>query len=383
MTLSLLLLACRSAPLKSRPQPQQLEATSVLFVGDTHFGDNYFGPASRKRWPVARHGYDYPFAGGLGKLTASADLVVANLETPLMGEGRSALEGRKSHVHWTDPAQAAAALARAGVDAVSLANNHAMDFGEAGLQLSLTRLRASKITAFGAGSNELEAARPLKRTFGTAQRSVQLVVFGAYWYRPRYDHDYGFYASAEKSGVRALRVAQIRQQIEQLDGQTPHRWVVVFPHWGRNYQLRTTEQRQLAHGLIDAGADMVIGHGAHVFQRVERYRGRWIVYGLGNFVFLSQGRYDEHDIHPTSMSAELRLSISDANALQAELRLRFIASDNLRTGYQPKLLQGGDFRQAAITLARHSCDAERCDGWQQQRDRLGPLLTLPSSRSAR
>jgi len=378
-----MLVACQSAPRPSGPRAEKHEPTTVLFVGDTHFGDNYFSPEARGRWPVALHGYDYPLSAGLGALTAAADLVVANLETPLVGQGSSPLEGRKSHLHWTLPAQAAATLARHGVGAVSLANNHAMDFGEVGLQQTLAQLRASKIDAFGAGSNVHRAARPLVRFFGEGSRRVQLVVFGAYWYRQRYDRNYGFYARADKAGVWELRLEQLREQIRQLEKRTPHRWVVVFPHWGSNYQLRTAEQRALARSMIDAGADMVIGHGAHVFQRLERYRKRWIVYGLGNFVFLSQGRYDEHDIHPTSMSAALRLSFSAIGVLQTELQLRFIASDNTQSGYRPTLLRGDDFQEAASTLARHSCSAQRCYGWQKQLDRLGPLLSLHSSRSTR
>ena len=81
--------------------------------------------------------------------------------------------------------------------------------------------------------------------------------------------------------------SKIAVQVVALRREDPTVFVIAFPHWGRDYEQITANQRRLGRALVDAGVDLVIGHGAHLLQGLELYRGRWIAYGIGNFVRLA------------------------------------------------------------------------------------------------
>ena len=130
---------------------------------------------------------------------------------------------------------------------------------------------------FGAGLTEQEARRPYVRDFRVGGQPFRLAVIGAFEYNRSYDEDYRWDARGPMGGVNLLNLAGLRPQIEGIKAAHPNAYVVVFPHWGKNYRWKTDQQTALAHQLIDAGADLIIGHGAHVMQEVERYRGRDLV----------------------------------------------------------------------------------------------------------
>ena len=97
--------------------------------------------------------------------------------------------------------------------------------------------------------------------------------------------------------------------------------------------------------MINYGANLVIGHGAHGIQEIENYKGRWILYSIGNFVFLSEGRYEESGYPPYSCAAQLLLA-DNGGKLRKWLRLYPIHSDNMKTDFQPRPLtddESGDF----------------------------------------
>ena len=91
--------------------------------------------------------------------------------------------------------------------------------------------------------------------------------------------------------------------------------------------------------MINAGADLVIGHGAHILQEIEYYKGKWIIYGLGNFVFNSPGRYQKRNVKAYSMAAMLNIQEVGGN-IRSSLYLYPIFSDNLITNYQPHPVDG-------------------------------------------
>jgi len=176
---------------------------------------------------------------------------------------------------------------------------------------------------------------------------LRLAVIGAF----QYEWDYwrlDSYAEADEPGTYGLRDETITAQIRALKKQDPSLFVVVFPHWGINYQPRTPSQVELGRAMIDAGADLIVGHGSHAFQAAERYADRWILYSIGNFVFLTGGRYERKGCHPYSLAACLDLTAAP-DGLAARLRLYFIASDNRVTHYQPRLLEGAEL-EAAVQL---------------------------------
>ncbi len=319
--------------------------TSLLLVGDTAFGESYQG--SRAQVLLDKYGYDRPLAG-LGPLLSSADYVIANLETPLSEPNWSPLRLVKQYVHWADPEPSAAALRRAGVDAVSLANNHAYDQLGAGLTRTFEVLAAEGISWFGAGADLLAAAQPLRLRVRVGQQTVSvaaLSVTARYWA----DFLAGALATSTGGGAYPLALDTITEQIRALKQADPDLFVLVLPHWGEIYSWCSADQVALAHALIDAGASAVIGHGAHLFQEAEIWQDHLVLYGLGNFAFLSPGRYTKRDMHPWSLVARLDFSEQDGEvALSA--RLYFLASDNRSTGYRPRLLRRQTFDRAARLL---------------------------------
>jgi Bacterial capsule synthesis protein PGA_cap len=357
--------------------PTNKTGYSVLFVGDTSFGENYQQEekAAGGTDILAGKGYDWPLSR-LKPLLSSSDLVIANLETPLTRRPKSNLQGIKKYLHWSDPEKATAALARHKIGVVSLANNHAMDYGTEGLKDTLLALEKHRIASYGAGLGDREAARPYRRKLRVGGLQVNLAVIGAFEYRTNYEQTYKFYAGGNLPGVHPLDTDRLPVQIERLKRTEPGLFVVVTPHWGRNYGWRREREEAAARRMIDAGADLVIGHGAHHFQAIERYKGRWILYNIGNFVFNSQGRYAEKKAHAASLAVQLRLR-AEAGKLRWSLRCYPLLSDNLRTGYRPRLLSGREFESARGVLARRSPNPA---DWRRRavagRDAIGRYVEL-------
>lgn len=161
-------------------------------------------------------------------------------------------------------------LHNAGFDAVSVANNHALDAGEAGVRLAQSALRGAKIIPLGTriGGGAWHGWRTTVRG-----RSVALLAASAW----------GPFRSG-RAAVRPLAGSGLLPEVRALaaDGVI----VLVSLHWGQEYAPTPSPgQRAAARALIDAGATAVIGHHPHVAQPVETYRGRPIFYSLGNFVF--------------------------------------------------------------------------------------------------
>ena len=128
----------RCLPLRTSPVPDAAAASSdvtVLMLGDLGFGESYMrGPkVAPLRRRLALHGHGYSLLR-LRELIDSADLVVGNLEVPLAADVDPALRGQKNYLGWSDAEETVAALQEAGFDALSLANNHTLDCGEAGLE---------------------------------------------------------------------------------------------------------------------------------------------------------------------------------------------------------------------------------------------------------
>jgi poly-gamma-glutamate capsule biosynthesis protein CapA/YwtB (metallophosphatase superfamily) len=238
------------ARLASLPAPHLVEhqpgRATVLFLGDTHFGESYSAAGSQAD-PLAGHGYDFPLSF-VQALTKSADLGIANLETPLTVRHGSPLRLVKRWVHWGNPEPTAQALASLGIRAVSLANNHAFDSLQGGLMDTLSVLSQHGIAGFGAGSDLINAARPFRADFRFAQAELGMVVLGTLERRWS-DWAQGAYATYTGSGTFALTPATVASEIRALRKQSPSLFVVVFPHWGDNYAWRSDEQSFIGHEL--------------------------------------------------------------------------------------------------------------------------------------
>ncbi|MBX7249816.1 MAG: CapA family protein [Caulobacteraceae bacterium] len=337
----------------------------LLFGGDTSFAESY---APQK---AARRGYSHSLEG-LRPLLRRSDYAVVNLETPLT-RLREPLHAERDYLHWSDPVRAPAALRAAGIDAVGLANNHSMDFGPEGLAQTIDALSRQRLASFGAGRNAAEAASPLLISFPRPDgRKATVAVFGLFAYRRAYAETYGFYAGPDRPGTNLLAPDNFAARVNALRARIPDLFVIAFAHWGRNYEWRTSAQQRTAHALVDAGADLVIGHHGHALQEVEKYQNRWICYGIGNFMFNAPGRYGEH---PGVLPLGGALELSFSQASLPAIRLYPLLSDNRVTDYQPHPAPPAAAR-AALDALRRRGDPRSAGALGLGADEIGAFITL-------
>lgn len=249
-----------TAPEQSETLPVQTETAAttgpaqerflLTFVGDCTLG-------SQEEHAYAEIGfiktvgddYGYPFRYVLDYFEKD-ELTCINLEGVLSDEGY-ALQRNQS---FRGPAAYVDILTQNSVEAVTLANNHTMDYGQTGYASTKTGLEAAGIPYVERDSS----------TIITTQNGLTVGIYGAV-----------YYGMDEEEITAAIR--ELRKQAD----------IVIFaPHWGSEMKYaRTREQIDLAHAVIDAGADFVWGSHPHVLQPMETYNGGVICYSLGNFSF--------------------------------------------------------------------------------------------------
>jgi poly-gamma-glutamate synthesis protein (capsule biosynthesis protein) len=228
--------------------------------------------ASKVEDVLKANGFDYPYRE-LGNDLMSPDLTIANFESPVTTGGKAE---KKDFVYRTPPA-ALPDFVKAGFDVVNLANNHILDYGTEGLLDTFKHLDAAGLKYMGAGHNIAEAYKPAI----VESKGIKIAFLGF----SRVAENQSWYATASKPGIAQTYAPQraiqaIQSAREQAD------LVVVFAHWGKEREDKLIkEQPQLAQQYIDNGADLVVASHPHVLQGFESYKGKWIAYSLGNFLF--------------------------------------------------------------------------------------------------
>lgn len=222
--------------------------------------------------------------GEAGRLLKAADWSMVNLETALADDQEGLTKQPKLYTFLTGRAFPQM-LQREGVDLVSLANNHAMDFGVEGMKRTLKIRQDSELPMIGVGASQDDAFRPW--TGEVHGRQVVALVGNDILesnmdWRPR-DGRPGVAMVKTEEGFQTLVDGVAAQRREH-----PEAVVVVFMHWGVDYQVCTTgRQEKMAKKLADAGASIVVGTHAHRVQRAETIGSTYVAYGLGNFNFYS------------------------------------------------------------------------------------------------
>jgi poly-gamma-glutamate capsule biosynthesis protein CapA/YwtB (metallophosphatase superfamily) len=221
--------------------------------------------------------------GGVMTLLDDADLRIVNLECAITDKERPWTRTPKVF-HFRTPPSAIETLRTARIDACSLANNHILDFEEQGLLDTLEHLDAAGIRHAGAGRNQEEAAEPAILTVPADHtQRVALLAFT--------DNEPSFAAGPDRPGTNYLPVSlrpEVLRRVERAVSAVREVGVdtVLFSnHWGPNMMQRPKEIfRRFARAVIDLGVDIYYGHSAHVFQGVEIYHGKPILYDTGDFI---------------------------------------------------------------------------------------------------
>jgi poly-gamma-glutamate capsule biosynthesis protein CapA/YwtB (metallophosphatase superfamily) len=242
------------------------EPITIALAGDVHGEPPISGVMNRGGSPLEFFGPEL----------SAADVAVVNLETTIGVAGKAQV---KKYVFRSDD-RLLASLTGAGVDVVSLANNHSYDYGRAGFTKTLERVRAMGLLAAGGGMNAAEAYAPAI----VDVRGTKVAIVGIAKIGPSPEGR----ASADRPGTTNGRdqVATL-QAIRDANAQADI--VVVFNHWGIELdRCPLPEDKALAQAMLDAGADAVVGAHPHVLQGISTPPGKLIAYSLGNFVFYAK-----------------------------------------------------------------------------------------------
>ena len=221
---------------------------------------------------------EFPWGNTL-PLLRRADWRACNLECVISDHGLPWQPARKAF-HFRSDAKNIAVLRAAGINAVSLANNHTLDYGRGGMLQMLRLLDEQHIAHAGAGSNLVAAADP----------AITLVKGMRIGWIAFSDNQPEWQAAPEREGIFYVPVDVRDQSAEKLFELVRYtreqvNLLIVSAHWGSNRGYRPPrEHTQFAHALVNAGADIVFGHSAHVVRGIEIYQDRPIIYSAGDFV---------------------------------------------------------------------------------------------------
>lgn len=280
----------------------------ILLVGDVMLG-------RLVNRVLAKKPLEYPWGDTLPTFS-EADLRIANLECVISDIG-SPWSATLKVFHFRTDSRNVAVLKAAGIDAVTLANNHSLDYGADAMADMIDTLDKKDIGHAGAGFDFNNASRPL--FMETGEGPVSLISFT--------DNEPSWEAGPDKPGIyfvpvdtkdpRAVKLLDlVRFTKDKLNSGGV---LIVSAHWGPNWGCHPDRAHPpFARALVDAGADIVFGHSCHIFQGIEIYKGRPVIYSAGDFIDdyavdpverndqsfifminIKKGRVKGLDLHPT------------------------------------------------------------------------------------
>lgn len=225
------------------------EGKTVLLVGDIMLGRGV-------EFLIKKNSIIYPFQK-IGHFLKGVDIVFGNLEGPIVKKTQTF---SSNSLRFNFPHQVVEGLSWANFNLLSLANNHTLDRGENGLKETKRFLEEKNINFVG---------DPLKCTEDFSFKKDNIVFLA-------FNKTFPFNCSNEK----------IINTINLVKSLNPESFLIISMHWGGEYQKKNSiSQKELAHKVIEAGADTIIGHHPHVVQNIEIYKNKLIFYSLGNFIF--------------------------------------------------------------------------------------------------
>lgn len=300
------------------PNPRE-NRVLITGAGDCTLGGDY-GESSARRFQetVEKLGYDYFFAN-VRDIFTEDDFTVVNLEGPLTTSTKQR-SGRQ--FNFRGAPENVQILSGSSVEVCSLANNHALDFSKEGLIET-----AQVLTDAGIGAAGYENAY-------YAEKNGVRVGFLSY---TEWD------CSAEEI---ARRVSAAKENCDLL---------IVSMHWGAEARYSaTSRQEKYGRAIVDAGADLVLGHHSHVVGGIEQYRGKYIVYSLGNFCF--GGNRNPRDKNCMIFQQEFFVDAETGTVTDAGIRILpcSISSTSSTNNYQPTPLRGEASAAVLKTIAENS-----------------------------
>jgi poly-gamma-glutamate capsule biosynthesis protein CapA/YwtB (metallophosphatase superfamily) len=245
----------------SAQAPEQAGPVSLVFAGDIVLDDTAGAMIARGEDPFS----------GLADVFAGADIRIGNLECVVASIGSA---GNKNYTFRAHPRTLP--VLKRHFDAVALANNHSGDYGREAFAQMLGLLKEADLAQFGGGHNLSQAHTPLI----IERKGLRIALLSYSEFMPR-----SFEADYNAPGIAWSEDAQVASDIRKARAVHGAHLVIPVMHWGWENELTSNDrQRQLARLMIDAGADAVIGGHPHVTQETAQYKGKPIIYSVGNFV---------------------------------------------------------------------------------------------------
>jgi poly-gamma-glutamate capsule biosynthesis protein CapA/YwtB (metallophosphatase superfamily) len=265
--------------------------------------------------------------GSISSVLSSADLTAVNLETAVTSQGTP----QPKTYHFRTTGKAFSAIRAAGIDLVTMANNHVLDYGQAGLASTLAAAKAARFPYVGIGVNARAAWAPFVTTIKGTRIAIigvsQVAELASSWVATR-TRPGEANAIDTRSTLAAVRAAKKHADV-----------VIVFMHWGTEGQAcPDANQLALAPKLAAAGASIIIGSHAHMLQGSGWLGRAFVAYGMGNFLWW------EHSYSTATGVLELILR------RHAPLTARFVPAVVSSTG-RPVALHGARARRAAARYA--------------------------------
>lgn len=304
------------------PEPKMDPVSLTLsVVGDCTLGtDEYFDYDTSLNAYYENYGADY-FMANVKSIFSKDDLTIANFEGTLT----ESTEREDKQFAFKAPASYANILTAGSVEAVNTANNHSHDYGEESFNDTLKALDTANILHFGYDETAVTEVKGVK---------VGLV---------------GIYELNDHLG----REEQLKQNIAKVKQDGAQLIVVIF-HWGNEKEEVPDEnQKTLGHLAIDEGADLVCGHHPHVLQGIEEYKGKNIVYSLGNFCFGGNAYPSDMDtiIFQQTFTIDQN-GVKDDNA--TNIIPCSISSDSDYNNYQPTPAEGEEATRIMQKIQKRS-----------------------------
>lgn len=265
LTLLIFFTGCATNPVKN----VIYEDFDIAIVGDIMLGRNL-----STYWE--KYGGNYPFELVKDEFK-NCSVVFGNLECPLVYKEKinGLKKNGKKKIHLYAEEDAAKSLSEAGFNIISLANNHTLDYGQDGIKQTIELLEKHNIKYAGIWKGDL--SKPNEPViFEVKGVKVGFLCYSDVSHR-------SFAAGVRKYGTIPATVKVMKKDIKNARKKVDI--LIVYLHWGKEFQKVKKFQYKAAKNLIDTGADMIIGSHTHIFQDIEKYNDKYIFYGLGNFVF--------------------------------------------------------------------------------------------------
>jgi poly-gamma-glutamate synthesis protein (capsule biosynthesis protein) len=301
---------------------------TLAFAGDVHFENRTAGLLTDP-------------ASAFGPITATlrdADVAMVNLETAVTDRGKP----EPKQFHFRAPATALDAVKAAGVDVVTIANNHSLDYGQVGLDDTIANARKAGVPAIGAGNNAAEAFTP----WVTSVRGTRIAFLAV---SQVHELEFSWAAKDTRPGVAMAgdvtrAVAAVRAARQAADV------VVVYAHWGQEgNSCPTAEMKSFAARMAEAGATIVLGTHAHLLLGDGMMGKAYVAYGLGNFVWWLDDAFSND-------TGVLRVTLHQGAVAGAEL----VPASISRTTGQPEPVSGAE----SARITKKFKDLRSCTGLQ-------------------